>query len=50
MGVQYNNGFQTTFEPFGGYERKLNEHFRIHAKLGLQFNLLHALLLVEQCM
>ena len=30
MGVQYNNGFQTTFEPFGGYERKLNLFFLIH--------------------
>lgn len=39
MNAKYNNGAQTTFEPFTGYERKLNEHLRIHFKLQLQFNL-----------
>jgi hypothetical protein len=38
MYVKFNNGPQTTLEPFTGYERKLNEHMRIHFKLGLQFN------------
>jgi hypothetical protein len=39
MNVEYNNGPQITMEPFTGFERKLNEHLRIHFKLGLQFNL-----------
>lgn len=39
MNVKYNNGAQTTLEPFTGYERKLNATIRIHCKLGLQFNL-----------
>lgn len=39
MGVKYNNGTQTTLEPFTGYERKLNENIRVHLKFGLQFNL-----------
>lgn len=39
MNVKQNNGSQITFEPFTGYERKLNERCRIHFKLGLQFNL-----------
>jgi hypothetical protein len=39
MNAKYNNGAQTTFEPFTGYERKLNERLRIHFKLQLQFNL-----------
>jgi hypothetical protein len=38
MNVEYNNGPQFTLEPFTGYERKLNEHMRIHFKLGIQFN------------
>ena len=39
MGVQYNNGPQLTFEPFTGFERKLSERIRLHAKLGMQFNM-----------
>ncbi len=39
MGVKYNNGTQTTIEPFTGYERKLNENIRVHFKFALQFNL-----------
>lgn len=39
MGVKYNNGAQTTLEPFTGYERKCNENIRVHFKFGLQFNL-----------
>ncbi len=38
MNVKYNNGSQFTIEPFTGYERKLSERFRIHAKLGFQIN------------
>ena len=39
MGVKYNNGAQTTLEPFTGYERKINPTIRVHCKLGLQFNI-----------
>lgn len=39
MNVKYNNGAQTTLEPFTGCERKLNETIRIHFKFGLQFNI-----------
>lgn len=39
MNVERNNGPQITIEPFGGFERKYNEHFRFNCKLGLQFNL-----------
>jgi hypothetical protein len=39
MYIKYNNGPQATLEPFTGFERKLNEHMRIHFKLGLQFNM-----------
>jgi hypothetical protein len=39
IGAQYNNGPQYAFEPYTGFERKLTEKLRIHAKLGLQFNL-----------
>jgi hypothetical protein len=39
MNVKLNNGPQMTLEPFTGFEKKLNEHLRIHFKLQLQFNL-----------
>lgn len=39
MNVRYNNAPQATMEPFTGFDKKLNEHLRIHFKLGLQFNL-----------
>lgn len=39
MNAKFNNAAQFTFEPFTGFERKLNEQLRLHAKLGLQFNL-----------
>ncbi len=39
MGVEYNNGPQMCFEPYTGFERKLNERMRLHAKLGMQFNM-----------
>lgn len=39
MNVKMNNGSQTTIEPFTGFERKLNEHLRLHFKFGLQINL-----------
>jgi hypothetical protein len=38
MGVKQNNGPQITFEPFTGFERKLNEKIRMNVKLGMQFN------------
>ena len=38
MGVKQNNGPQLAFEPFTGFEKKLGEKVRIHAKLGIQFN------------
>lgn len=41
MNVKYNNGSQITFEPFTGFEKKLNEQCRIHFKLGFQKNLLN---------
>lgn len=39
MNAKYNNGAQTTVEPFTGYEKKLNERLRIHFKFGVQFNI-----------
>jgi hypothetical protein len=39
MNVKYNNGAQTTLEPFTGFEKKMNEHLRLQAKLGFQINL-----------
>ncbi len=39
MNAKYNNSSQVTIEPFTGYERKLQEHIRVHFKLGLQFNM-----------
>ena len=39
MNVKFNNGTQTTLEPFTGFERKMNERIRLHFKFGLQFNL-----------
>lgn len=39
MNVKYNNGVQTTLEPFTGYELKLAAHVRVHFKFGLQINL-----------
>jgi hypothetical protein len=39
MNVKFNNGPQLTIEPFTGFEKKLNEHIRIHFKFGLQLNL-----------
>jgi hypothetical protein len=39
MNAKYNNGAQTTLEPFTGYEMRLAAHVRMHVKLGLQFNL-----------
>ncbi len=41
MNVKHNNGSQITFEPFTGFEKKLNERCRIHFKLGFQKNLLN---------
>jgi hypothetical protein len=38
MNVKFNNGPQLILEPFTGFEKKLNEHLRIHFKFGLQFN------------
>ncbi len=38
MGVKYNNGAQFAIEPFTGFEKKCNEHFRLHFKLALQLN------------
>lgn len=37
--AKYNNGPQTTLEPFIGFEKKINEHFRINIKLALQVNI-----------
>jgi len=39
MNVKYNNGAQTTFEPFTGYELKCTSQLRFHFKLQLQYNL-----------
>ncbi len=39
MNAKYNNGVQTTIEPFTGFERKYKEHLRYQFKFGLQFNL-----------
>ncbi len=39
MSVKYNNGTQTTLEPYSGFERKINERIRLHFKFGLQFNI-----------
>lgn len=39
MNVKFNNGTQITLEPYTGFERKCNEHIRLHFKLGLQFNI-----------
>lgn len=39
MSVEYNNGPQLTFEPFTGFERKCSNTIRLHAKLGMQFNM-----------
>jgi len=39
MNAKFNNGSQTTLEPFTGFEKKFNEHVRLHFKFGLQFNL-----------
>jgi hypothetical protein len=39
MSVKYNNGLQNTFEPYTGFEKKLNENIRIHFKLALQINI-----------
>jgi hypothetical protein len=39
MNAKYNNGAQTTLEPFTGYEQRLSAHVRMHIKLGLQFNI-----------
>ncbi|MFL5762543.1 MAG: hypothetical protein ACJ77K_01295 [Bacteroidia bacterium] len=38
MGVKQNNGPQFVFEPFTGFEHKLNEKVRVNVKLGMQFN------------
>lgn len=38
MNAKFNNGPQITLEPFGGFERKINEQLRLHVKLQLQFN------------
>ena len=39
MNAKYNNGVQMTLDPFGGYDRKINDQMRIHCRLALQFNL-----------
>jgi hypothetical protein len=39
MNAKYNNGAQTTLEPFTGYELKCTSQLRFHFKLQLQFNL-----------
>ena len=39
MNAKYNNGAQVTLEPFTGFEKKLNEHLRIHFKFGVQLNI-----------
>ena len=39
MSIRYNNGPQFAYEPFTGYEVKLNEHIRLNARFGLQINL-----------
>lgn len=38
MNAKFNNGFQTTIEPYAGYEFKLSGTIRAHVKTGLQFN------------
>jgi hypothetical protein len=38
MNAKYNNGFQTTIEPFAGYEMQWSGTIRAHLKFGLQFN------------
>lgn len=37
--AQYNNRSQFTLEPYTGFERKCNEHLRVHFKFQLQMNL-----------
>ncbi|MDQ3047476.1 MAG: hypothetical protein M3R27_08025 [Bacteroidota bacterium] len=39
MNAKFNTGAQTTLEPFTGFEKKCNEHIRLHFKFGLQFNI-----------
>lgn len=39
MNAKYNNGAQVALEPFTGFEKKLNEHLRVHFKFGLQLNI-----------
>lgn len=39
LNAQYNNRSQFTLEPYTGFERKLNEHLRIHFKFQLQLNM-----------
>lgn len=41
MNVKFNNGPQATLEPFTGFEKKCNEHIRLHLKFGLQFNIVN---------
>lgn len=38
MGIRYNNGLQFSYEPFTGFELRLSQHFRMHVKFALQFN------------
>jgi len=39
MNVKYNNGAETTVEPFAGYELRVAAQLRLHFKLQLQFSL-----------
>jgi hypothetical protein len=39
MNAKYNNGVQMTLDPFGAYDRKLNDQLRAHFRMGLQINL-----------
>jgi hypothetical protein len=39
MAIKYNNGLQTVFEPYTGFEKKLNENLRVHFKFALQINI-----------
>lgn len=39
MNAKYNNGSQTTLEPFTGFEKKYYDRILLHFKFGLQFNL-----------
>lgn len=38
MSIRYNNGLQFTYEPFTGFEVRVSNRIKIHAKFSLQFN------------